>query len=319
MTAQGVNEYVLDGLALGGMLTVHSATALSGAEMDPVPSFVTSAAITGTIHEGLKQQRPVTVKHMPVSWQPARGPRQDHARKSLDLNPGQHKEATLIDDELKMAFPFFSTPSDPGIARRHSPCGAGKLQAGEISPRQLLGLDEIAQMGAEGDAKAKIVVTVDVLFEQGIEIPVRSLDEVKGEGIKISGASRHRGLSVALRRTDHMARPGRSCVTKHRQGEKPLIPQMLEKSPALFILEFAGRAFPFEQFADGFGQFGKTEVGKIPDSLTDECNLGSTEITAGKGKFPIEHGGSPLCFVLPYSRTERMSSEKRMGAQKCRE
>jgi len=33
MTAQGVNKNVLDGLAVGGMIAIHAAAALSGAEV----------------------------------------------------------------------------------------------------------------------------------------------------------------------------------------------------------------------------------------------------------------------------------------------
>jgi hypothetical protein len=66
MTAQRVNEKILDGLTLGGMSVVHAPAALSGAEMDPVPDFVRRSTITGMIHEGLKQQRPVTARRMPV-------------------------------------------------------------------------------------------------------------------------------------------------------------------------------------------------------------------------------------------------------------
>jgi hypothetical protein len=41
MTAQGVNKNVLDGLAVGGMIAIHSAPALSGAEVNPVAGFIT--------------------------------------------------------------------------------------------------------------------------------------------------------------------------------------------------------------------------------------------------------------------------------------
>jgi hypothetical protein len=38
---------------------------------------------------------------------------------------------------------------------------------------------------------------------------------------------------------------------------------MFKKPAALFVLEFAGRPFPLDQFADGFRQFGETEAEKL--------------------------------------------------------
>jgi hypothetical protein len=69
---------------------------------------------------------------------------------------------------------------------------------------------------------------------------------------------------------------------------------MFEKSTALFVLEFAGRPFPLEQFADGFGQFGEAEVGEITNRFTDEFELGGRKSTAGKRKFLFRHGWTPL-------------------------
>jgi hypothetical protein len=218
---------------------------------------------------------------------------------------------------LKIAFPLFSAPSDPGITGCHHPCGTGKLQAGEIAPGQLAGLDEIAQVSAEGDAIAEVMVAVDILLEQVIEIPVRSLDKVKGQGMEIPGASGHRGLSVALRRSDNAPRAGRSCGTKTLQGQNPLIPKMLEKCAALFVLEFPGGPFPLEQFADGFGQFGEAEVGEIADSLTDEFELGSPKVTTGKANLRLKHDCPPVLLFLPYAKTERMSREKCTEVKKC--
>ena len=40
MTAQGVNKNVLDGLAVRGMIAVHSAAALGGPEVNPVAGFI---------------------------------------------------------------------------------------------------------------------------------------------------------------------------------------------------------------------------------------------------------------------------------------
>jgi len=324
MTAQGVNKNVLDGLVVDGMIAIHSAAALRGAEVNPVPGSIARPAKTGTVHQGFKQKRPVTVNGMPVVRQSPGGKRKDLACESFHLNPGQNKKPTLVYDELQIAFPLFGIPSDPGIAGRHHPCGAGKLQAGEIPARQLLGLDEIAQVSPEGDAIADVMVAVDVLLEQGIEIPVGSLDEVEGQGIEISRASRDRVLNVALSRTDNAPRARRSCVPKARQCHETLIPKMFEKGTALFILEFAGRPFPLDQFADGFGQFGEAEVGKITDGLMDECKLGGLKSTAGKRKHLFRHGWTPLSSgFLTLSESEenvpgKMQSFKNILRAGCR-
>ena len=311
MTAQGVNKNVLDGLILGGMIAVHSASALRDPEMDPVRRSIAGATITGAIHQSLQQERPITVDLSPILRQSMGSKRKDFACESLDVDPGQHEEATIGNDQLKVAFPLFRIPSDPGIAGRHRPCGAGKLQAGEIAPGQLAGFDEIAQVGAEGDAVAKVMVTVDILLEQGIERRIRSLDKVENQGIKIAGATCHRSLGVALRGADNMSRTGRCRGTKTGQDNDALIAEVFEKRAAFFVLEFPGRAFPFEKFADGFGQLGEAEVAEITNCLTDECELGRGKVTAGKGNLRFRHGCSPLLLVsLRYPERDRMSSEK---------
>jgi hypothetical protein len=310
MTAQRVNKNVLDGLVVDCMIAIHSAAALGCAEVNPVAGFIGRPPKAGTVHEGFEKQRPVTVECMPVLRQPARGQGQDLARQSFHLHPGQNKKPALIYDELKIAFPLLHVPSDPGIAGRHHPCGAGKLQAGEIAAGQLAGFDEISQVGAEGNAVAKVMVTVDVLLEQRIEIPVRSLDKMKDQGIEIAGASGHRGLGVALRSTDNMPRTGRCRGTKAGQGQNPLIPEVFEKRAALFVLEFSGRAFPLEKFAKGFGQLGNAEVGKVTNRLTDEFEFGSPKITAREGNLRWQQDCSPLLLSLPYPKAKRMSRTK---------
>jgi hypothetical protein len=98
---------------------------------------------------------------------------------------------------------------------------------------------------------------------------------------------------------------------KAGQGQNALIPEMFEKRAALFVLEFSGRALPLEKLADGFGQLGKTEVGEIMGSLTDEFELGRGKIPAGKGNPRFRHACSPLLLVfLPYPKAKTMSRTK---------
>jgi hypothetical protein len=89
--------------------------------------------------------------------------------------------------------------------------------------------------------------------------------------------------------------------------------------PALFVLELPGRAFPFEEFADSFGQLGEAEVGKITNRLPDEFKLGSAKITAREGNLRWQHDGSPLLLSLPYLKAEGMSREKCNQAKKFHE
>jgi hypothetical protein len=46
----------------------------------------------------------------------------------------------------------------------------------------------------------------------------------------------------------------------------------------------------FEKFADGFGEFGQTQVGEITGNLADEFKLGAGEAGSGKGNFRWLHG-----------------------------
>jgi hypothetical protein len=68
--------------------------------------------------------------------------------------------------------------------------------------------------------------------------------------------------------------------------------------------------FPHDKFADGFGQFGQTEVGEITNGLTDKIELASGKITAGKGNLGLKHGLAPVLLLLPYPKTKRMSRTK---------
>jgi len=292
------------------MIAVHAASALRGAEMDPVTSFIGRPPIAGTVHQGFEKQRPVTVKRMPVSRQPAGSQGKDLACQPAHGNPRQNQETAVRDDELKVAFPLLHVPSDPGIARGHHPGGTGKLQAGEIASGQLAGLNEIAQVSAERNAVAKVMVTVDVLLEQGIEIPVRSLDKVEGQGIEITGASGHRGLGVALRSADNMTWARRCRGAKTGQDNDALIPKVLKKRAAFFVLELTRRALPLEEFADCFGQLGEAEVEEITNRLSDEFEVANPKITAREGNLRWEHDGSPLLLFLSYPKAKRMSRKK---------
>jgi hypothetical protein len=216
----------------------------------------------------------------------------------------------LIDDKLKIAFSFLRTPSYPGVARRHHPGGTGKLQTGEIAAGQLTGFDEVTKAGAERNAVFQVMVTVDVLLKQRIKLPVGSLNQMQRQAIEIAGTPGDRGLSVAVRSADDVSRPGRSRRPETGQDQNAPIPEMFEKSAALFVLELPRRPFPLEKLADGFGQFRQAQIGEIADNPTDEFKVGYGEGAAGKSDLQWLHGGSPLLLLLPYLKRRRMSREK---------
>ena len=200
MTAQRVDVNILDGLTLSSMAAIHTASSLGTAEIDPVPSFVAGPLKLGAIDQGLEQQRTIPLHTFPIFRQAMSGKRKGHDCKSLDGDPGQHKEPALIDDKLKIAFSFLRAPSYPG--------GAGKLQAGEIAARQLTGFDEVAKAGAHRNAVFQVMVTVGSLNQrqnEWREIACTSGDS--GPGARVARRPELSGKSAALFVLDLPRRP----------------------------------------------------------------------------------------------------------------
>ena len=179
LTAQGVDVNVLYGLSMSGMFSVHSTAALSAAKMNPVCSLVAGPAKTSTLDQSFDQQRTISVQPFPVIGQMACCERKNHAGQSTDGNIGGDKESTVRDNELEISFSLFGAPSNPGIARRHFPCRARKLQTSEKLSRRFRRLDEIVQVSAKMDAIAEIMPAFNELFEDGMKAFVRSLNKTQ--------------------------------------------------------------------------------------------------------------------------------------------
>jgi len=128
MTAQGIDVNIFDGLAMSRMIPVHTATSLSAAKMDPVGGFIDGAAETSSLDECFHQQGTIPVQSFPVFGKAMCGKSQYAASKTFNRDVGQHEKATIGNNELKIALPLISGPSDPSVTRRHGPGGAGKLQ-----------------------------------------------------------------------------------------------------------------------------------------------------------------------------------------------
>src|SRR5438094_801157 len=81
-----------------------------------------------------------------------------------DLNPGEDEETALVDNQWDVGAAGLITPADPSIARRHPPSGASEEQAGEDAT--LATANKVAQLGADRDAVAEIVIAVEVLLKE---------------------------------------------------------------------------------------------------------------------------------------------------------
>jgi hypothetical protein len=147
------------------MFSIHTAAVLSTAKMNPVGSFITGAAKASAFHESFHEKRAISVQSFPNPGQAVSGKRQNLAcQTSNGYEIGNY--------ELKTPLSFFRTPANPGIARGHSPCGAGKLQAGKIPAGQSFGLHEIAKECSERNMVAKIMAAFNELFENRTELAV---------------------------------------------------------------------------------------------------------------------------------------------------
>jgi hypothetical protein len=80
------------------------------------------------------------------------------------FNPRQNQKATVVDEEGKIGLASGIAPSDPGIARRHFPGGAGEQQAGQHIPRW--SAHQVAQLRTVGNPISQRMITLDELLKQ---------------------------------------------------------------------------------------------------------------------------------------------------------
>ena len=260
------------------MVPIHAAAALSGADMDPVGCLIAGSAVASALNQGFKQQRSITVQSLPIIRQTMSGKRKNLAGKTTNGNIRRNQETAVGNNELKVPFLFFSTPSDPCVSRRHFQCRTGKLQAGEITARQFLGLDEIAQMSAKRDFVAEIMPTSDELFEDRSKLSISSLNKLQGQGPELAGSAGNRRFILDKCGGVHLARPGRTVGAKLRNGNDAVGVKAFKKNTAFFVFEFPVRPFPIEQFRKSFGQLSQAEIRKGLGGLLNEVDLiGSKE------------------------------------------
>jgi len=281
MMRQGIDKNVFDGLAMSGMIPIHAATALSAAKMNPVGGFIAGSTIASAFNQGFKQQRPVTVQSFPIIRQTMSGKRKNLAGKTTHGNIRRNNEAAIGNDELKIPFLFFSTPSDPGVSRRHFQCRTGKLKAGEIPARQFVGFDEIAQMSAERDFVAKIMPASNELFEDRSKLPISSLNKLQGQRFELACAAGNRRFIFDECGGVCLARPRGTTGSKFRNGDDAVGVKTFKQNTAFFVFELPVRPFPVEQFRKSFGQFGEAEIRKGFDGLTNEVDLIGGKGTTG--------------------------------------
>jgi|WetSurMetagenome_2_1015567.scaffolds.fasta_scaffold35233_4 hypothetical protein len=309
MTAQGIDINVFDGLSMSGMFPVHATAALGAAEMHPVGRFVAGSTKTSTLDQGFDQKGTITVQPLPVIRQMAGGKRQNLTCQPANGYEGRDEETAIGNDELKTSLSLFSTPADPGIAWGHRPCGAGKLQTCQIPARQSFGFHEIAQACAKRDAVAKVMPAFDKLFESRIKLPVGGLDELQRQGLELSCAAGNGRLWVAVSGKQNLSRPGSGSGSKLGKRNRSVALKQFEQRPAFFVFQFPVWAFPFEEFTQGFGQFGKAQIRKGPHGLSNETDIVRRKGPAGSFHMLLNHGRNLHCLSYR-SRLEKVCPAK---------
>jgi hypothetical protein len=149
MTRQGIDINVLDGLAMSRMLAVHAAASLSAAKINPVGGLIAGAVKAGSLNKSFQQQRSIPVQPFPIFGKTMRGKRQNLACQAANGYEMWNEETAIGHNELKIPFPLFGTPANPGIPRGHLPCRTRKLQTRQELAGQPLRLHKVIQMGAE--------------------------------------------------------------------------------------------------------------------------------------------------------------------------
>jgi len=253
LTTQRVNINILDGLSMSGMVSVHSAAALSAAEMKPVGCFIAGSTETGTFDQGFDEQRAIAVQPFPVIGQMAGSERKNHAGKSANGNMRRDKESTVGDNELKVSFPLFGAPSDPGITGSHFPGGAGKLQTSEKVSRQLRRFNKIVQVSAKRDAVAEIMPAFDELLEGGMELSVGGLNKAQRQWRELPCAAGNGNSWVAGIYNSNLSWSGSGSIAELWKNHYPIGLKPFKESTAFFMFQLSVGPLPFQEFTQGLG------------------------------------------------------------------
>jgi len=281
------------------MISIHAAASLSFTQVDPIRSPITRPRKAGAIDQSFEQQGAIAIKRLPVQGKLTCCQRENLARQASNRNPRKYQETAVRNDVLKIASTLLIGPIDPRIARRHFPGGAGKLQAGKKSAGDLLGLDEVAQVGAERNAIAQIMPAVDELLKGRTELAVGSLDELQRQGLELSDAAGDGRLRIALGGGDDSTRASGGGGAKLGKRNKAVSLKALEESSAFFVLQFAVGALPFEEFAQCVGDLGQAEVGKALGDLANEIDLAGRKGASRGLDIGLNHGRTLGCLYYP--------------------
>src|SRR5487761_1914949 len=132
-------------------------------DMDPVGGFIAGTAMTRRLDEGFEQDGPKAVAVVPVVGQAAGDEGEDFGCQTLRLDPRQHEEAGVVDDERQIALALRLGPADEALARRKFP-----RTGAEADESHALGAceDLITHLAAGQRRVAQIVITGDVLVPQ---------------------------------------------------------------------------------------------------------------------------------------------------------
>ena len=87
------------------MLVGHVELAASSGltDVDPVGGLVTGAAVALGLDEGLKEDGTIPVALLPVVRELSGQEREDFGGEALGVDPGEHEEAGVVDDEVQIA------------------------------------------------------------------------------------------------------------------------------------------------------------------------------------------------------------------------
>jgi hypothetical protein len=161
-----IEEDVFGGATLSLAGTIHAAAPLRDADLDPIGGAITGARETGRVHQGFQQKRLDLIGGPPVLRKLTGGVGEEVAGQIANTNPRQDQEATVIDNLGKVGLASGVTPADPSVAGSHFPGGAGEEQTGEEGKGRLLGTDQVAELGAVGDAITQVMVALKILVKE---------------------------------------------------------------------------------------------------------------------------------------------------------
>jgi len=129
MGMERVKEDFLD-VAFDILISVHTATPLRGADMNPVCGTIAGAGEALRVDKGFEQERFHAISVKPIVRELLGGERKDFAGKLGNLNPRKDEESAVIDDLREVVFANLIAPPDPAISGGNFQGRAREKQAG---------------------------------------------------------------------------------------------------------------------------------------------------------------------------------------------